>query len=128
MDGVDEAPGAPGRGGVDGSQGAPRRDGVEGAPGAPGRDGAYGAPGAPGRDGVDGVGGVSMDAPGWAASTTYTSNTQANIGFEVENLGDSGSIWTDIAFFSIAITVTIQKTALIKYELGSGAPSQAPRD
>jgi len=69
-----------------------------------------------------------MDAPGWVASTTYTSNTQADIGFEVENLGESGRIWTDIASFPIAITATIPKTALTKYELGSGAPLQAPRD
>jgi hypothetical protein len=140
VDGADGAPGAPSRGGVDGADGAPGalgRDGVDGADGAPGApnrdgldgvDGANGAPRASCRDGVDGVDGVSLDAPGCVATTTYTSKTQADVGFEVENLGESGSIWTDIASFPLTITATIPKTALTKYELGSDAPSQAPRD
>jgi hypothetical protein len=51
-----------------------------------------GAPGASNRDGVDGVDGVSPDALGWVATTTYTINTQADVGFEMENLGESGSM------------------------------------
>ena len=116
MDGVDGGDGA------NGSPGALGRDGIDGV------DAADGAPEAPGRDGVDGVDGVSPYAPGWVATTTYTRNTQADVGFEVENLEESGSIWTDIASFPLTITAPIPKTALIKYELGSGAPSQAPRD
>jgi hypothetical protein len=103
--------------GVDGPSGSPSRDGIDG------EDGVEGAPGSPGRDGVDGV---SLDAPGWAATLAYTSNTQADVGFEVENLGESGSIWTNIAYVPRTITATIIKTALTKYELGSGAPSHAP--
>jgi hypothetical protein len=104
---------------VDGAPGAPGKDGVDGV------DGEDGATGAPGRDGVDDV---SPDAPSWMAALAYTNNKQAGVGFEVENLRESGSIWTNIASFSLTITTTFPKTALTKYELGAGSPSQAPRD
>ena len=121
--------GALGRDGIDGAPGRDDVDGVDGAPGAPGRDGVDGvdgAPGALGRDDVDGLDGspgaswrdgVSPDAPRWVATLAYSSNTHTDVGFEVENLGESGSIWTNIASFPLPIKATIPKTALAKYEL-----------
>jgi hypothetical protein len=58
-----------------------------------GDTGEHGIQGMKGNKGdTAGLDGVSPDAPGWIATLAYTNNTQADVGFEVENLGESGSI------------------------------------
>ncbi len=110
------AKGDPGVAGAKGDTGSQGPAGAKGDPGVAGPKGDTGDPGpagAKGDLGVAGVDGVSPDAPGWVATTTYT-------GFE--------GVWTNIASFPLTITATIPKTNLIKYELGTGSPQQAPRD
>ena len=50
--------------------------------------------------------------------------------YEVENLGDPeiGTAWQNIVSFPLTVMVTIPKTKITRYQLGSGWPTQSPRD
>jgi hypothetical protein len=79
---------------------------------------------------LQGKDGISTEALAFVTTPTYESNTLTIRDYEVENFGDpeNGTAWENIPSFPLTITVTIPKTKITKYGLGSGWPTQSPRD